>query len=269
MFPLREGLPRLLRPEETSLAADAASYALSWRSTSWAPPPESLANLPYWTKGKAKAFWEPKARSLELLLQVLGPPAGRIVFDAGAGTGWLSHRLAERGFRCFATDASDDARIGLGAAVAFDRMGHGFERAIASLARWPIRDGSVDVAVCNASLHYVEDVGTALGEARRTLRPGGRLFVLNSPVHRDDRSARRASEVFQESMRALGAKGVLVDHHRHFVAQELERHLQVHFAEVRRLEPAYGARFRVVRALKGFVLRMELASFPMYEARKT
>lgn len=265
-YAVRHSLPFLVRPEDEGLIADAASYAAGWKRGVWAPPSDGLRELPYGTRAPMKSFWEPRARSLETLLQVLGPPNGRIVIDAGAGTGWLSHRLARAGFRCFATDASGDSEVGLGAARAFDGTSSAFERAIASLSWWPLRDSCADIAVCNASLHYLADIMPALKEARRVLRIGGRLFVMNSPVHRDAESARRAAAHFRGRLEALGVRGRLLAEHRHFVSSDLERGLRRIFPDVRRHEPAFGVRFRLVRAVKGIALGMDLASFPVYEA---
>ena len=51
---------------------------------------------------------------------------------------------------------------------------------------------SFDLVVFNASLHYAEDLGAALGEARRVARVGARLVVLDSPFY--------ASETHGEAM---------------------------------------------------------------------
>jgi ubiquinone/menaquinone biosynthesis C-methylase UbiE len=176
--------------------------------------------------------------------------------------------LTRAGFRCFATDLSGDPVVGLGAAKAFDGEAHAFERAVASLTRWPFRDEAADVAVCNASLHYLREIAPALREAHRVLRPGGALFILNSPVHRDPGSASKAAKGFRDTLRALGAHGALVDGHRHFIVEDLERELRSVYSAVRRHEAAVGMRFRLVRLLKRIALRTELASFPIYEARR-
>ncbi len=263
LFPRRDGLPVLLRPEDEGLLHDAEGYAAAWRRDSLAPPANALAELPY----VRSRYWRPKAKSLEALLRLLGPASGRRVADIGAGTGWLSYRLTEAGFRCYATDLSGDAAVGLGAAGAFDAAGHGFERAIASLERWPFRDASMDVAACNASLHYLRDVRPAIEEAARVVKPAGVFIVMNEPVHRDRASAARASEDFKERMRGLGGRGKLVGDHHHFVAHDLEADLRGAFGSVTRHDPDLGPWFRASRAAKGAALRMELASFPIYVAR--
>ncbi len=263
-FPRRDGIPILLRPEEESLLRDADRYAAAWRKEAWTPTPEELLRLPYIRKSQ----WRQKARSLEALLSILGPPGGRTVADVGAGTGWFSHRLADAGFRCFATDVSLDPAVGLGAANAFDATRGRFERAVASLTRWPFRSGSMDLAICNASLHYLRDIRPAVAEAARVVRPGGSFVVMNDPVHRDPRSAAKAAGDFQRHLRGLGGSGALIDEHRHFVASELDADLRSAFENVTRRDPDYGPWFRLTRAAKRIVLRMELASFPIYVARR-
>lgn len=263
-FSRRGDLPVLLRPEEEHLLADADRYAAAWRQEAWTPSHEELLRLPFIRQSQ----WKQKARSLEAVQRILGTPNGRTVADVGAGTGWLSYRLAEAGFRCFATDLSADSAVGLGASNAFNGTRGRFERAIASLTRWPFRSGSIDIAICNASLHYLRDVRPAVREAARTVRPGGLFVVMNEPVHRDPASAERAARDFQRHLRELGGAGALIEQHRHFVASELESDLRSEFSRVTRHDPDYGPWFRLSRAAKRVLLRMELASFPIYVARR-
>ena len=261
-FPIREGLPVLLQPEEEPLLKDAEYFAAAWKRTTWAPMPHVLSRLPY-IRGGA---WKQKARSLDALLALLGPASGRVVVDVGAGSAWLSYRLTRAGFVCYATDISGDNAVGLGAAKAYDSTPFRFERAIATLTRWPLQDACVDIAICNATLHYLRDIRPAVAEAARVLRPGGTFIVMNEPVHRDRRSAERASNDFKERLAASGGKGRMMRDHHHFVASDLETVLHATFRTVRRHDPKYGLGFRATRRLKSFALRMELASFPIYVA---
>jgi SAM-dependent methyltransferase len=258
------GLPLLLRSQDEPLLKDANAHAEAWKRDALAPPPGRVRDLPY-VRG---ATWVQKARSLEALLEILGPPRARRAADVGAGTGWLSYRLAEAGFRCYATDLSADTEVGLGAAVAYDRTPHSFERAIATLGHWPFRDGSIDVAICNASLHYLADVRPTIDEAARALRPGGVFIAMNDPVHRDPVSAAKASGDFRARLAREGGHGRLIEQHRHFVASELDAALHTRFEAVHRYDPDFGARFRATRWMKSLIIRMELASFPIYVATR-
>jgi hypothetical protein len=87
---------------------------------------------------------------------------------------------------------------------------------------------------------------------------------MNEPVHRDRRSAERASNDFKERLAGSGGKGRMMQDHHHFVASDLETVLHASFRTVRRHDPKYGLGFRATRRLKSFALRMELASFPIY-----
>ncbi len=258
-----DGLVLLVRPDQESLLVEARSLSYTWQKTKWAPRHDDLVKLPY----IRRPGWKQKAQSLRELLEILGSPRGRLVADIGAGTGWLSYRLAQAGFRCFATDISSDSDVGLGAATCFDSTPNRFERALATMDSWPLRAASLDVAICSASLHYLADVRVGIAEAARVLRPGGAFVIMNTPVHRDRESADRASRDFAEAMRGLGGRGRLVRDHQHFVSAELENDLADRFSSISRHEPRNGFWFSTSRALKGALFRMELASFPIYEAR--
>jgi ArsR family transcriptional regulator len=47
----------------------------------------------------------------------------------------------------------------------------------------PLRDASADIALLSQALHHADDPARALTEARRVLRPGGRLLVLDLRAH--------------------------------------------------------------------------------------
>ena len=148
-----------------------------------------LASLPYLGSGPLAREWAVRARSFEALVARLVAPMARgralDVLDLGAGNGWLSYRLALRGHRCTAVDVRDDGVDGLGAAQELRRIVR-FETLVASFDRLPLPDASADIAVFNASLHYAEVLAATLAEARRCVRSGGRLAILDSPFYRHD-----------------------------------------------------------------------------------
>src|SRR6185369_7929252 len=107
------------------------------------------------------------------------------VLDLGAGTGWMCYRLALRGHRPVALDLLNDDRDGLGAARHFfTKLQSEFPRMQAEFDQLPFPGTRFDAVIYNASLHYSSDYLRTLVEARRVLRAGGRIVVLDSPVYK-------------------------------------------------------------------------------------
>src|SRR5215203_5307551 len=102
------------------------------------------------------------------------------VADLGCGTGQLTESIAPFVERVIAVDDSAAmlaaARRRLGAMPNVDvRSGR--------LESLPIEDGSLDAALLFLVLHYVPEPEVAIAEARRTLKPGGRLLVVDMMPH--------------------------------------------------------------------------------------
>ncbi|HSR53332.1 MAG TPA: class I SAM-dependent methyltransferase [Acidobacteriota bacterium] len=152
--------------------------------------PDYYLNLPECPREHPVAWqWKIRRATYRKLLAGEVPcwKPGARVLDLGAGVGWLSHRLAQMGFRPCAVDLSRDDEDGLGAARHYRPR---WPRMCAEFDRLPLADGVADVAVFNASLHYSGDYKRTLGEALRTLSGGGRLVVLETPVYRKEASGR-------------------------------------------------------------------------------
>jgi SAM-dependent methyltransferase len=108
-------------------------------------------------------------------LERLASPAGKDVVDIGCGGGGLARALAARGSRVVGVEISDDQ---LAAARAADD-GRGPRYVVGTAQELPLPDASVDVAIFMRTLHHVpiDDLGRALSEGRRVLRPGGLVYV--------------------------------------------------------------------------------------------
>jgi ubiquinone/menaquinone biosynthesis C-methylase UbiE len=148
--------------------------------------PEYYFALPYRDlSGRLEEQWAMRGRTYRYLERHILPSAGPLdVIDLGAGCGWMSYRLALRGHRPVAVDILNDGRDGLGAARHYFEKVAPFPRFNAEFDQLPFSGGSFDLALFNAALHYSSDYSKTLREARRCLRPGGRIVILDSPVYR-------------------------------------------------------------------------------------
>ncbi|MEX1183745.1 MAG: class I SAM-dependent methyltransferase, partial [Gemmatimonadota bacterium] len=103
-----------------------------------------------------------------------------VVGDLGCGTGAVSAELAPHVERVIAVDES---KAMLGAArrrlAPFDNV----ELRAGALEALPLGDHELDAAVLSLVLHYVMEPAVALVEARRVLRPGGRIVVVDMIEH--------------------------------------------------------------------------------------
>lgn len=114
----------------------------------------------------------------EALLALL--PPNWIVADLGCGTGDMAARLAPLAHTIHLVDMSKAmltaARKRL-AAHKNIKFHHG------DLTRLPLEDASVDAAVISLVLHHVNHPSTAIREAARIIKPGGRLLVIDMLDH--------------------------------------------------------------------------------------
>ena len=119
-------------------------------------------------------------QGLAHLLLTLLPPID--VADLGAGEGTLSQLLAKRARKVIAVDNSE-RMVEVGTQLAKD---HGFtnlEYRLGDLEEPPIAENSIDLAVFSQALHHANSPQKALVAAKRLLRNGGRLVVLDLLAH--------------------------------------------------------------------------------------
>jgi SAM-dependent methyltransferase len=122
---------------------------------------------------QARTYDETRAASpsvLGPLREALDGAPGRRLVDVGGGTGNYSLALREEGWRPLVVDRQPQM---LARAAA-----KGLETLQADAQKLPLADESADAVMLVSMLHHVEDQPAALGEARRILRPGGRLALL-------------------------------------------------------------------------------------------
>jgi len=189
-FPVRNGVPALLRPEEEAAFADfGACYSEARRREGWRPSsPEQALRLPYASPaGCPPLYWEVRRQSYEAFAGLLAlnslPRERGAAADLGAGTGWLAYRLAQAGYRVLALEANLNRDFGLGAATVYQpTLADRFLPVQGDLEHPPLQPGTFSLVVFNASLHYAQDLEGTVARAAGTLRPDGCLAILDTPI---------------------------------------------------------------------------------------
>jgi SAM-dependent methyltransferase len=187
--------------------------------------------------------------------KALGDWPGRPFGDAleiGSGTGYFSLNLLQLGLieRLVATDISPGMLDELGATA--ERLGLEVETQVTDAERLPFEDASFDIVFGHAVLHHLPDLGAALAEFRRVLRPGGTLAFCGEPSRYGDLVAavpKRSAALLAPLWRlALGASSRRAEHARRRDGHELEPEVDVHAFAPRRLRALLnGAGFDEVR----------------------
>jgi len=120
--------------------------------------------------------WQGLAETLLMLM----PPL--VIADLGAGEGTVSQLLARRAQHVIAVDNSEKM-VEYGSTLARSNAVANLEYRLGDLESLPIPDAGVDVALFSQSLHHAQHPATALAEAYRILKPGGRVLVLDLLKH--------------------------------------------------------------------------------------
>ncbi|MFP4623866.1 MAG: ArsR/SmtB family transcription factor [Gemmatimonadota bacterium] len=152
------------------------------------------------------------------LLMLLDPEW--VVGDLGCGTGQLAATVEPYVGRVVAVDESPDmleaAHRRLGPLIA----GGSVELREGRVESLPVADEELDVALLSLVLHYLPRPRDALAEARRALRAGGRLIVVDMVAHEREEYAERmghrwqgfAEEQVREWLEAAGFEDIRYRH---------------------------------------------------------
>ena len=103
--------------------------------------------------------------------EVLARPDVARILEIGCGNGWNMSRFAQQGRTACGLDAVPE-RVALAATHGPALLGDGL--------RLPFADSSLDLVYIQHVLHHIGDPVRALSEARRCLRPGGYLFLVET-----------------------------------------------------------------------------------------
>ena len=111
-------------------------------------------------------------RRMETLRRLLELRPGERLLDIGCGSGWFGDRCHRHGIDVWAMDIGRS-----GVAGAKTRFPQAATYQVGDLYFLPFAAASFDAVVLSEVVEHLEDIDAALAEARRVLRPGGRLLV--------------------------------------------------------------------------------------------
>ena len=172
-------LARLPR-QDLALAADARAAALVLSERARAASEQFRSQGADWDEMRALDLPAPRVeQALLALLDHARDGAGLgDVLDLGTGTGRLLEVVAPQATHCLGIDASPAMLALARNRLSRPELGHCRVRQ-ADAYRLPLPDARFDVVLAQMLLHHAEDPAGILAEARRVLRPGGMLVVID------------------------------------------------------------------------------------------
>ncbi len=111
-------------------------------------------------------------RRLQLLVRLLGLQEGERLLDIGCGSGWLADRCRRAGAVVVAMDIGRT-----GVRDARQRFPEVASYEVGDLYHLPYGDSQFDAVVLSEVVEHLEDIPSALREAARVLKPGGRMAI--------------------------------------------------------------------------------------------
>jgi len=123
-----------------------------------------------------------EARGRTRVIELAAPAPGMLILDLACGPGNLTRRLAP-----LVTPGGEVVGVDLAPGMIELAREAGIPNArfeVMDIERLEFADASFDAAVCGHGLQFAPDLARALSEARRVLRPGGRMAasIPVSPV---------------------------------------------------------------------------------------
>lgn len=130
-----------------------------------------------WDKMR-EAFFSEAVR--EKAMSIAGVQPSKLAADIGAGTGFLTQGLIQRGLRVIAVDQSEAMLKEMG--TKFQGI-DAVDYRIGEAENLPIEDKVVDYVFANMYLHHVENPPVAIKEMARILKLGGMLVITDLDEH--------------------------------------------------------------------------------------
>ncbi|MGJ3241550.1 MAG: ArsR/SmtB family transcription factor [Opitutales bacterium] len=166
---------------------------------------QHLERIRHWRKQSAEQYFNSVAgklsktycpgRSWEAMgLAFLQLVPNLEVVDLGAGEGAIGALLAKRAARVVCVDSSEKmVEVGMDLAARHNLTNLSY--ILGNIEDVPLADASFDVAILSQALHHAQQPTLAIAEAKRLLRPGGTLIIIDLREH----SFEKARELYNDT----------------------------------------------------------------------
>lgn len=177
---LARDIVRRIDPGDATLAGDRARLAEVRRVRSEQAAAYFAARAKDWDH--IRALHVSEANVERAIREIVGTRPLHAVLDLGTGTGRMLELLAPVAERAVGVDQSP-AMLNL-ARTRLEREGlRNVQLRQGDIYALPVERDGYDLVIVHQVLHYLDDPSRALREAARTLRPGGRLVVVDFAPH--------------------------------------------------------------------------------------
>jgi len=122
-----------------------------------------------------------QGKSLERLVELTQPRADWRVLDVATGAGHTAYAFAPHVARLWATDVTDEMLDVVRGEIAKRGLAN-IRIAYAKAEALPFEDESFDLVTCRIAPHHFESIAMFLDEARRVLKPGATLALVDNVV---------------------------------------------------------------------------------------
>src|SRR5262245_27731483 len=134
----------------------------------------------YFRNAENQAFYDEAFAHIKRLLKA---PPQSVMLDAGCGSCSHSIRLARHGFLVHAVDLSEPVLTKAKLNVSDNRLNQQITIYRANLRALPFKDSTFQYALCWGVLMHIPDLGKAISELVRVLRPAGTLIISENNMY--------------------------------------------------------------------------------------
>lgn len=180
VFGVEEGIPHLLITPSQEIINEQVGWTRLEKAV--VNTDELMLSLPD-AIGEHKEAWQGQAANFHYMWSQLQLAGNERVLDLGSGRCWTTRFFSMQGCYTVGIDILLTKYVGLLTSDIYIRNeGTYFERVLGDMNDLPFRPEVFDLVFVAATLHHSSDLHTTVRQIERTLKPGGRLVVVNEPA---------------------------------------------------------------------------------------